>query len=164
MQAELPPRTNQTPTATQRFAVFVMIALGVAVAALPFLPPITRHPHQHYQFDRRTTQLRSLSQGLLIYAENHRDNFPDQNEWQDVLVSTGLIEAGIVISPLSEGEEASYFLAPNRGNSMDPTELMLYENPKHDPKGVLVAFMDGRVELVDHDVFEQLLAVLRNQE
>lgn len=141
-----------------------MIALGIAVAALPFLPTVTRHPHRHYQFDRRTTQLRSLSQGLLIYAENHRDNFTEQDEWQDVLVSTGLIEAGIVVSPLSDGVEASYFLAPNRGNSMDPTELMLYENPKHDPEGVLVAYMDGRVEMVVHDVFEQLLADLRSKE
>ena len=41
---------------------------------------------------------------------------------------------------------------------MDPTEMMLYENPNHDPKGVLVAFMDGRVEMVDHEVYEQMLA------
>ncbi len=102
--------------------------------------------------------MRSICQGLLIYAENHRDQFPDQNEWQDVLVSTGLVETDIVISPLSNGEDTSYFLAPNRGNSMDPTEMMLYENQKHDPEGVLVAYMDGRVEMVDHDVFERMLA------
>jgi len=101
--------------------------------------------------------MRSICQGLLIYAKNHRDNFPDQGEWQDVLISTGLIEAGLVVSPLSDGGEASYILAA-RSNSFDPTELMLYENPKHDPEGVLMAYMDGRVELLDHDVFEQMLA------
>ena len=128
---------------------------GVGIATIPDLLWKPR-PH-HGNTIKSSTQLRSIAQGLIVYAGNHNQSFPHHAQWEEVLIQGGYCYEYEFISPDEDGYGVSYFLVISR-MTFDPVEIMLYEDPKHHEKGVLVAFSDAHTEYVPFDKFEQMLA------
>ena len=101
-------------------------------------------------------QVRELVQGVLVFADQD-EVFPTQEQWPDALVDLGLIMPDSLMSPAEDGDGLSYIYVPGP-LSQDAFQILVYEDPKHFYDGVVVGFADGHVELVDHDVFERMLA------
>ncbi|MFK7883296.1 MAG: DUF4190 domain-containing protein [Phycisphaerales bacterium] len=105
-----------------------------------------------------STQLRSIGQGMHVYAAQNNDLFPPVDQTFDILLEQGLIDTEILISPLEDGDGVSYILTGVPVLTFDAREIMAYEDPKHMANGVNVLFGDLHIELVSHEVFEQMLA------
>jgi len=103
------------------------------------------------------TQIRSQIHAANLFAENHGDQFPQQSEWPDALIDAGLLEPGILVSPFEDGDGVSYIYLGG-ASSNDPTQILLYEDPKHIEDFVLVGFATGDVVEMPHDEFERRLA------
>lgn len=104
------------------------------------------------------TQLRSIGLGMHVYATQNNDLFPPVDQTFDILLEQGLLETEILISPLEDGDGVSYILTGVPELTFDAREIMAYEDPKHLANGVNVLFGDSHVEMVSHEVFEQMLA------
>ena len=145
----------------KRFKVRPIIwAVGFAALCLAYLVgsvvfELNHEPHDHTL--RPETQIRSICQALIIYAGDHKDQFPEQDRWGEELVEARLIEAGMLISLAEDGDGVSYIFVPGPF-SFDATQILLYEDPKHFQEGVLVGFADAHVEMIDHETFERMLA------
>lgn len=137
-------------------AIAVVLILGIGL-----LMPISSQcrcglsgHESHLRFD---SQARSLSQGLVIYATENNDMFPSQDQWPDILLELGLIEPELLVSRVKDDDSMSYIYVPG-AVLFDSTQILIYEDPKHYEEGVVVAFADTHVEMVDHETFEQMLA------
>lgn len=108
------------------------------------------------------SQIRELTQGAVVFAGKD-EAFPTQEQWPDALFGLGVINADTMISPAEDGDGVSYIYVPGPF-SQDANQILVYEDPKHFHDGVLVGFADGHVELVDHDIFEKMLADQRANE
>ncbi len=103
------------------------------------------------------SNLRTLAQEAMLYAQSNEDQFPAIDEWPTVLVDQGVIDEDVLISPAEDGDGVSYIYLGGE-NTFDAGQILIYEDQKHYIDGVLVAFADGHVEMVDHVTFEQMLA------
>lgn len=135
-------------------AVSMTVVLLVVTPAFIFHRP---HIHGHTNQLRPQTYLRNIAQGLVIYGSDNKDMYPDKDEWQHLLIQSGIVEEYLFTSPLEDGDGFSYALVALQV-TFDQSEILVYEDPKHHEEGVLVAFGDCRVEFVDFEVFEQMLA------
>ncbi|PCI11056.1 hypothetical protein COB72_01790 [bacterium] len=134
--------------------VAVLVVLGMVFVLMPAFFYI---PHDHDHALKPEAQVRILCQALILHAADHKDQFLDMDRWGVGLVEAGLIEAGMLISQTSVSDGDSYFLVA-KFNSLDSTEILLYENPEHWIDFVIVGFADAHVEMVDHETFERMLA------
>lgn len=135
-------------------AIAVVLIVGVV-----FLIPVSsdcrcrsQEPHL-----RSASQVRSVAQGLILYAGLNNDMFPSQDEWPEALVDLGIIEPEWLVSPEEDGDGVSYIFVPSPF-SLDSTQILFYEDPKHFQEGVLVGFADAHVEMIPHETFERMLA------
>ncbi len=92
-----------------------------------------------------------------MYAIDHGDEFPLQDQWADDLVSFGVLESEDFVSLAEDGGGVSYIFVPGPFD-FDATRILVYEDPKHWEDFVIVGFVDAHTEFVEHDVFEQILA------
>lgn len=103
------------------------------------------------------SSLHAHSQGLVVYAENNENRFPNQDQWPDILIDQAIVNADFHEWADKDGDGISYvYLA---GQTFDnKNQILIYEDPKHWKQGVLVGFADGHVEVIDHATFERMLA------
>jgi len=134
-------------------AVVLILGIGVLIPTSSDCRLCRRNQEPHH---RSTTQVRSLAQGLILYAGKNNDMFPLQDEWAVVLVELGMIEPEFLVSPAEDGDGVSYIFVPGPF-SFDSTQILIYEDPKHFDDGVLVGFVDSHVEMIDHETFERML-------
>lgn len=104
--------------------------------------------------------LRAIALALDVYAERHHDRFPPAAETFDALYREGLLETGMHVSPLENGDGVSYVFTGVRGRSMSADEVIAFEDPDHIPELVLVLFGDMKVRELSHAEFEVLIARL----
>ncbi|PCI11057.1 hypothetical protein COB72_01795 [bacterium] len=103
------------------------------------------------------TNIRTIAQGAVVYADGHGDMFPTTDQWSVVLIDAGLIQSHLLESPAEDGDGISYIYLGGE-STRDAMQILIYEDPKHFFEGVLVGFADGHVEMIDHETFEQMLA------
>lgn len=103
------------------------------------------------------TNIRTIAQGAVVYADGHGDMFPTTDQWSVVLIDAGLIQSHLLESPAEDGDGISYIYLGGE-STRDAMQILIYEDPKHFVLGVLVGFADGHVEMVDHGTFERMLA------
>jgi|GEM_PF-4485585 len=106
---------------------------------------------------RLKSNLRSIAQGLVVYAGANNDVFPDPETGLGNLVELGIIEPENLVSPVEDGDGASYFLV-SEARMFYATDILVYEDPKHHEQGVLVAFGDASVDYLSFEDFERMLA------
>lgn len=157
MRSEQPQRIETIPLSIRHVAVILVSVVVVLFAVKVLLAPIDTHHHDHDHSRSRENRVRNICQGLIVYAARNNDYFPSKDQWESDLITAGYIEPPDTISMASDGVEESYFLVATY-NDFSPTDILIYENPKHYEEGVLVGFVQGHVEMVDHEVFEQMLA------
>ena len=148
---------------TKRYKVRPIIwAGGFAAVCLAFL--YGSLPYAHERDCPRCSQptperyVRELAQAMVIYAMDHGDLFPDQDNWEQILLAQGSIGGtDPLVSMAEDGDGVSYIYVPGPF-SFDSKQILVYEDPKHFEDGVLVGFADAHVEMVDHEIFERMLA------
>ena len=132
----------------------------VVLVILSFVPVQSRGKH-HTPLGRSKAQVRSLAQGVLVYAFEHDDQFPTQDQWPHELIELGIIESELLISPAEFEDHVSYHYVPSTlgvfGGDIE-TRIVIYEDPSHFEEGVVVGFADAQVRVIPHDQFEQMLA------
>lgn len=138
----------------------IIWAGGFAAVCLAFLYGSLHHVHQSGcpRCSRPTPEryIRNLVQAFVLYAGNHDDQFPDEENWEQILVAQGLVDVDTLVSMAEDGDGVSYIFV--RGLfSFDSTQIVVYEDPKHFEEGVLVGFADGHVELIPHEQFQHML-------
>jgi len=106
---------------------------------------------------RSASKLRSLSQALIIYSIDHGDMFPAQEQYPSVLLEMENIGDYDLISPIEEDDAVSYIYVPGPCD-FDDKQILIYEDPSHWERIVVVGFADAHVEMIDHETFEQMLA------
>lgn len=136
---------------------FAVVCLAFLIAPVVYELNHQSHHHSHDHTLKPETQVRSLCQAMIIYAGDHDDEFPQQDQWVESLVSIGVLEPEEFVSPAEDGDGVSYVFVPGPF-SFSPTQILIYENPKHFEDHVLVGFADAHVEMIDHEAFEQMLA------
>jgi hypothetical protein len=106
---------------------------------------------------RSASHLRGIGIGLIMYARNNEGVFPAAESWSEPLVAQGLIISKMLVSPIEDGDGISYIFVPGP-NSMDPSQILAYEDPKHMDEGVHVVFADTSTSTMNHFEFERMLA------
>jgi hypothetical protein len=143
--------------ASVRWGVVGVLCIS-AVAAGAYYFALRSEPYTCILRPMKTqTRVRSLVQGCVVFAEENDGRFPTQEQWPDALTELGLIEYDLLNSPIDLGDGVSYIYIPGK-NTFDETQIVIYENQKHHREGVLVGFADVHVEMIDHDLFDQMLA------
>lgn len=104
---------------------------------------------------RSQSYMRSIVQGLIMYASNNNQTFPPISDWQTALVNGSYIDPDVLSSPVRDGGEYTLIAMPAE---LDAEKLVLYEDPNNHASGVNVVFADAHVEQLAHDEFQRLLA------
>lgn len=131
----------------------VLAPLGASI----LLPSLARAR----ELSKRTVSaanLKGIGLAALTYAEDNDGKFPPDLK---TLIEAGSINQKTLISPLDDdpGEEGSYiYLGSGLTNEMDPGLIVAYEKTENaGGEGTTVLFLDGHVEFVTLDRFDELL-------
>lgn len=155
-------KTGAGKKSGQGFAITgtVLGALGMIGSCLwiGIMLPAVGKARQTAMMLKSSTQLRSIGQGMSVYASSNNDQFPPVDQTFDILIDQGLIEPDLLISPLEDGDGVSYILTGVRQQTFDGSIIIAYEDPKHWDAGVNVLFGDNTVRLIDHAELEAALA------
>ncbi len=100
--------------------------------------------------------LKGLAVNCHAYAEDHDGNMPPDFE---TLVQSGASKPKSLISPLETNQVTnSYTYIPGQKNTMDPRNILAYENPEnHGNEGTVVLFLDGHSAWMYMDKFDKAL-------
>jgi len=133
-------------------ALFALVLSAVGVLGTKYY--IAAYNRTYFLYSE--TQMNVLGHAILVYSAQNDDQRPTAEQWPDALVELGILDPLMLEAPLEDGDGVSYIYCP--GSDWCQRTIMLYEDPKHWKKGVLVCFSDRRVEFLDHETFEQMLA------
>jgi prepilin-type processing-associated H-X9-DG protein len=102
--------------------------------------------------------VREMTQGMLVLASSHDDEFPGADEdWQQVLITGAGVTPGVFESPSTDGLGADYFFVPVGKSMFDGSTVLIYEDPALDPSATIIGFADGHVEKIDEPRASMLL-------
>ncbi|MCA9302583.1 MAG: DUF4190 domain-containing protein [Phycisphaerales bacterium] len=135
-------------------------AVGVLGSCLSvgILLPALGKARQQAQLLMSQTQVQSIVQACIVYADNHDGSFPPVEGWEQALVDSGLIGQEILVSPREDGDGVSYIYLGGP-HDYDASRIIVYEDPKHGEYiGVVVGFADGHTETISPRIFEEMLA------
>lgn len=139
--------------------LFVLVLLVCVVVLL--LPTKKTIPASVARLLKSNAQVRSLTQGVVVFAGNNEDFFPTAEEWPDALVEHGYIEQEQLVSGVKDGDGVSYIYVPSSHKLFEgdfENRIVIYEDPKHFKDGVIVGFANAHVEVIEHEEFERMLA------
>ncbi len=142
------------------FEIGFVVVLWLFVLLI-FLPPFGAPSAAHARKLRSQTQARSLVQASIVYAHDHGGWFPSAAQWPDALIELGIIEPELLVSDVEDGDGVSFIYLPLPGvwsEGEDENRIVIYEDPKHFEKGVVVGFSDARTEFIEHEEFKRMLA------
>jgi len=129
--------------------------VGASVGAAILLPSLGKARMSA----RETVSMSNLKQITLagvMYAQDHKGKAPEElNQLQKYLGSSTVLESP---SKPKDFEGPSYILVPILEIDSPPNTVFIYENPAFAGEKINVAFVDGRVERMDRDMFLSSLA------
>ena len=98
------------------------------------------------------TNLSGIGKALMIYANDYDDQFPPNLE---ELIKTVELSPRSLESPRKPKnfDGPSYIYITGQNTSMDPGNIVIYENPEFSSKGLNVLFLDTHVEWMKPDEF-----------
>jgi hypothetical protein len=99
--------------------------------------------------------LRSLGAGIHMYAAEHKDALPKS---LDELVDAGVMLGSAMTSPLLEGDErAIVYVGGSSIGKLNPQDVLAYHKRVPGSEEMLVLFLDGHVERMRIELFQQRL-------
>lgn len=131
---------------------------GVAMMAGIALPALAS-ARQNARQVVGMNNLRQIAMGCILYAEAHKGVLPPDLE----TLTNGdnpLLSERMLKSPLdSSTAKSSYGYVKGQTNTMDPRNVIAFEDPKlhADNDFLMVAFLDGHVQRMTHEQFEEAL-------
>ena len=98
------------------------------------------------------TNLSGIGKSLLIYANDYDDEFPPN---LDVLAKTMDLPPKVFENKRKPANfnGPTYIYIAGQNTSMDPENIVVYENPEYCTDGVNVLYMDSHVDFVTPDEF-----------
>jgi prepilin-type processing-associated H-X9-DG protein len=101
------------------------------------------------------SNLKQIGLGLHMYGKEHQNNLPADLEQAKSYWG----KAPVLESPRKPKDFTgpSYIYIPGQSLSMNPGNIVAYENPQFRADGVNVLFLDGHVESMKPDAFRQEL-------
>ena len=98
------------------------------------------------------TNLSGIGKALLIYANDHDDQFPPN--LQELIEKCDVLPKSLESPRKPKGFDGpSYIYIPGQNTSMDPGNIIAYENPAFDTKMINVLFLDSHVKVMKPDAF-----------
>jgi prepilin-type processing-associated H-X9-DG protein len=98
------------------------------------------------------TNLKQIGLACAMYANDHNDIFPPNLQ---VLVEKGYLKPDILESPRKpkDFDGPSYIYISGQTMKMDPSNILVYENPQFCSDKVNILFLDSHVEMMKPDEF-----------
>jgi hypothetical protein len=111
---------------------------------------------------KSSTQLRAIGQGLIVYAQNNRDAFPELGaDWRKRLTDAGLVPTEMFEAPGAEPGRQSYFYNPVPKSDFSATTVLVYENPDlWHGRGMNVCYTDNHTDWVTGEDYRKLVQTL----
>jgi prepilin-type processing-associated H-X9-DG protein len=129
------------------------VGLGIMMPALVRVQQQAKKTHS-------MANLKNLGLAMHMY-EIDRGMLPDRLEkLKDEYVQSGMLESP---SKPKDFDGPSYIYVAGQNMSMDPDNVLIYENPTFCPDGVNVLFIDGSVKWMEPDAFRQRLEATYKQ-
>jgi prepilin-type processing-associated H-X9-DG protein len=118
--------------------------------------------------------LRALVRAMMFYANDYEDEFPKADRWCDLLLQykDGYVTEEMFVCPSAEGGPGHYAINPNaKSTSSEPSMVLLFETragwnqfggpellapENHQGRGCNILFVDGHVEFVESERFDEL--------
>ena len=124
------------------------VAMGVALPALAKARDQARNAAS-------MSNLKQIGLGLHMYGKDHQDNLPADLEQAKSYWGN----ARVLESPRKPKDSAgpSYIYIPGQSLSMNPGNMVAYENPEFSADSLNVLFLDGHVERMKPDAFRREL-------
>ncbi len=124
------------------------VAMGVALPALAKAREQARNVAS-------MSNLKQIGLGLHMYGKDHQDNLPADLEQAKSYWGN----ARVLESPRKPKDSAgpSYIYIPGQSLSMNPGNMVAYENPEFSADSINVLFLDGHVERMKPDAFRREL-------
>jgi prepilin-type processing-associated H-X9-DG protein len=121
-------------------------AVGIGVA----MPAMAKARNQAQRIVSMNN-LKRIGLASLMYANDHNDIFPANFEQ----MKSNIDDPKILNSPLKPKDFTgpSYIYVAGQNMSMDPGNILAYENPAYCRDGLYVLFLDGHVEWMRPDQF-----------
>jgi len=101
------------------------------------------------------TRIRGVLTGMMVYAQNHDDDFPPPDRMSSLLVSQGILPPEIFAGPASAPGEPAFFALPSPpsagrwGATFASDRPLIYVNPAiAGGRGTYVGFNDLHFEWV----------------
>jgi len=125
-------------------------AVGGAVGVGMMMPSLAR-ARQVAQRVSAASNLKQIGLVLMVYANDHEGRLPSDLDTQEVLRYTE--DPKLLESPRkpADFDGASFIYIAGQSTSMNPNNVVVYENPEFCDEKVNVLFLDSHVEVVDQD-------------
>jgi type II secretory pathway pseudopilin PulG len=137
--------------------LFTCVAIGPAM-----MLPALGNARQAARQIKSSTQLRTIGQGLMIYAQNNQDWYPEAGaDWQQRLIDAGLVPPEVFEAPGARPGQPSYYYVPGHQSKFSSTTILLYENPDlWNGRGGNVYYDDGHTEWIEGTTYRQTVESL----
>lgn len=124
---------------------------GGAVVAAVALPALVRTRQAAYRMVAGTN-LSKIGKAMMIYANDYQDFYPPNLE---VLVKTSKLDPKVFESRRKPANfnGPTYIYIADQNISMDPKNILVYENPGYCTDGINVLFLDSHVEWMTPEKF-----------
>jgi len=134
--------------------VTLVAVAGGAVGAGVAMPAMARAREQA-RFAASMNNLKQIGLGLHMYAQDNGDKFPSNLDQIKRYVQS----AKVFESPRKPGyfEGPSYVYIPDQTTDANPGNIVAYENPEFAWDNVVTLFLDGHVERMTPDRFQEEL-------
>ena len=100
------------------------------------------------------TNLKGIGMALLIHANDHKDAFPPDLE---TLTRTAEMPAKCLVCPATGSKESYFYRGASITTSDIPGLITVYEKASNHGDGRNVLFLDGHVEWVSEERFQELI-------
>lgn len=105
-------------------ATTIIIVLAIAFAIISYEGPYTRDVARIIVCG---THLRGVGQAMLIYAQDHNDQYPTSNQWCDLLIKDTEVTKKMFRCPGDKKGPCSYAMNPNCNPNSPPDMVLLFE-------------------------------------
>ena len=142
--------------------MLVLYVIVVILLAVVILLPAQQRARGETQATWCATRLKGLDTSLFLYAEGHKNEYPDARRWREILIEEDYVPSSLFLCPSVDGDpekDNHYVLVPWPGpDDVDGDLLVIFES-KANHSGRRSVVGGDHVVRTEYDlVFEMRLA------